>query len=110
MRVQLKNNALAGYLKQRFTEHGHRVFRLLIEHKYLPIDLIEKIAMLGTRRVRTVLHVLFQHGYVTVQARRPLLQHAAWPLPACMAPMHGPHACAVFSELPQSLCVITAGQ
>lgn len=67
--VQLKNNSLAGYLKQRFKESGHRIFRLLLEHKYLPVEEIEKIALVSTRVARTALHSLFQHGYIKVQER-----------------------------------------
>eukprot|EP00892_Ulva_mutabilis_P005586 jgi/Ulvmu1/339/UM001_0343.1 len=72
----LKNNALAGYLKQRFRPAGHRVFRLLLEHKYLQIDHIEKVAMLSTRDVRTVLHALFKHGFVSVQEIPKTAEHA----------------------------------
>lgn len=31
------------------------------------VDAIEKLAMLNTREVRTILHVLFQQGYLSMQ-------------------------------------------
>lgn len=33
----------------------------------LQVDAIEKLAMLNTREVRTILHVLFQQGYLSMQ-------------------------------------------
>lgn len=35
--MQAQSNMMAGYMKQRFGERGHRVWRIILEHKYLQV-------------------------------------------------------------------------
>lgn len=58
---------VAGYMKQRFGLHGHRVWRLLTELPYLQMDQVGKVAMIDLRTTRQLIYGLFRQGYLQVQ-------------------------------------------
>lgn len=35
--MQAQHNIVAGYMKDRFGERGHRVWRIILENKYLQV-------------------------------------------------------------------------
>ena len=66
-RAQMQQLAVSSYVKRRFGEHGLRLWRLLTECPYLPLDQIERHALIGLRETRTLVYSLFAQGYVAVQ-------------------------------------------
>jgi hypothetical protein len=39
--MQAQSTMMAGYMKQRFGERGHRVWRIILEHKYLQVLVVD---------------------------------------------------------------------
>lgn len=72
----LSKNIFLSYITARFGKPSARIFRALLEKKFLEERVIAKVAMLSGKEARERLYIMLQHGFVHMQEVPKSADHA----------------------------------
>lgn len=72
----LSKNIFLAYITARFGKPSARIFRALLEKKFLEERIVAKVAMVSGKEARERLYIMLQHGFVHLQEVPKSADHA----------------------------------